>query len=238
MILGQSLFQIFKSSIVMLILLSCSVAVLALIIERLWYFARNRFNVSKGLRNIRMIYKDTGLGPAIGYARSMKNPLGRLFTMILENDKLSLDELDDLSYGLILDERIRSERFLGGLGTLANVATLLGLLGTVTGLIRAFHSIAITGSGGPVVVSAGIAEALLTTAFGLLIGIPALLFYNYFAKKAGDIAMTLESAQEKFLVFLDIGKQTAKEVKTREPRAARKAEAQVKEKTKEEVWRY
>ncbi|MFB0509111.1 MAG: MotA/TolQ/ExbB proton channel family protein, partial [bacterium] len=97
MILGQSLFQIFKSSIVMLILLGCSVAVLALIIERLWYFARNRFNVSKGLRQIRMIYKDTGLGPAIGYARSIKNPLGRLFTMILENDKLSLDELDDLS---------------------------------------------------------------------------------------------------------------------------------------------
>ncbi|MDH5185758.1 MAG: MotA/TolQ/ExbB proton channel family protein [candidate division WOR-3 bacterium] len=238
MILGQSLFQIFKSSIVMLILLGCSVAVLALIIERLWYFARNRFNVSKGLRHIRMIYKDTGLGPAIGYARSIKNPLGRLFTMILENDKLSLDELDDLSYGLIIDERIRSERFLGGLGTLANVATLLGLLGTVTGLIRAFHSIAITGSGGPVVVSAGIAEALLTTAFGLCIGIPALLFYNYFAKKAGDIAMTLESAQEKFLIFLEIGKQTTKEIKTREPRAARKAEAQVKEKAKEEVWRY
>jgi len=172
----------------------------------------------------------------------MKNPLGRLFSLILENKRLALDEVSDLSYGLILDERVKSERFLGGLGTLANVATLLGLLGTVTGLIRAFHSISVTGSGGPVVVSAGIAEALLTTAFGLFIGIPSLLFYNYFVKKSNDIAMTLESAQEKFIVLLERSKEVTGEVKTRESRAARKSlanEVTVKEKVKEEgTWRY
>ena len=242
MILGQSVIQIFKNSIVMILLLGCSVAALALIIERIWFFTRNRFNAAKSLNQIRMIYKDTGVGPAIGYAQSMKNPLGRLFSLILENKRLALDEVSDLSYGLILDERVKSERFLGGLGTLANVATLLGLLGTVTGLIRAFHSISVTGSGGPVVVSAGIAEALLTTAFGLFIGIPSLLFYNYFVKKSNDIAMTLESAQEKFIVLLERSKEVTGEVKTRESRAARKSlanEVTVKEKVKEEgTWRY
>ncbi len=241
MILGQSLFQLFKNSIVMILLLGCSVAAFALIIERAWFFFRNRFNVRKGLNQIRMIYKDTGTGPAIGYAQSMKNPLGRLFSLIIENNHLSLDEVSDLSYGLILDERVKSERFLGGLGTLANVATLLGLLGTVTGLIRAFNNITITGSGGPVVVSAGIAEALITTAFGLSIGIPSLLFYNYFAKKSSDIAITLESASEKFMVFLENSKQVNKETKAREPRTSRKMVANTNEPTKvkeEGVWRY
>jgi len=241
MILGQSLIQVFRSSIVMMLLLGCSVAALALIIERLWYFARNRFNVTKGLNQIRMIYKDTGVGPAIGYAQSMKNPLGRLFSLILENNQLSVDEQADLSYGMILDERVKAERFLGGIGTLANVATLLGLLGTVTGLIRAFQNIALTGSGGPVVVSAGIAEALITTAFGLFIGIPSLLFYNYFVKKSNDIAMTLESAQEKFMVFLENTKQATREQKAREPRIAKKVtnNNEVTTKVKEEgTWRY
>jgi biopolymer transport protein ExbB len=242
MILGQSIIQIFKSSFVMILLLGCSVAALALIIERIWYFTRNRFNASKSLNQIRMIYKDTGVGPAIGYAQSMKNPLGRLFTLILENKRLALDEVSDLSYGLILDERVKSERFLGGLGTLANVATLLGLLGTVTGLIQAFHNISVTGSGGPVVVSSGIAIALLTTAFGLSVGIPSLLFYNYFVKKSNDIAMTLESVQEKFIVLIENSKEVTREVKTRESRATRKTlanEVAAKEKVKEEgTWRY
>ena len=220
MILGQSLFQVFKGSIVMLILLGCSIAALALVVERLWYFTRNRFNAPKGLAQLRSLYKNPEVNAALDYTRSQKNPLGRLFTMILENPYLSVDELSDLSYGLILDERIRLERFLGGIGTLANVATLLGLLGTVTGLIRAFQNISITGSGGPVVVSAGIAEALITTAFGLLIGIPSLLFYNYFVKKSADMMMTLESTQEKLLVFLERTKRIGKGVAVKENKPA------------------
>lgn len=216
MILGQPLIQIFKNSIVMMLLLGCSIACLALIIERLWFFARNRFNASKTLLQIRSVYRNPHPEQALEYSRSQKNPLGRLFTLILENIHLSIEEISDISYSHILDEKMRAERYLGGLGTLANVATLLGLLGTVTGLIRAFHNIALTGSGGPVVVSAGIAEALITTAFGLLIGIPSLLFYNYFSKKANDMTLTLESASEKLMVFLERTKRTSKEVRTKE----------------------
>lgn len=248
MILGQSLFQIFKGSIVMILLLGCSIAALTLIIERIWYFTKNRFNSHKGLSQIRLIYKNPGTNQALDYSRSLKNPLGRLFTLILENAHLSLDEVSDLSYGLILDERIKSERFLGGIGTLANVATLLGLLGTVTGLIKAFHNIALTGSGGPVVVSAGIAEALITTAFGLFIGIPSLLFYNYFVKKAADTTMSLESTQEKLLIFIERTKRSAtREVRNRDHKQTVKTEPArlnnnqsptTNTKNDEGVWRY
>jgi biopolymer transport protein ExbB len=202
MILGQSLFDVFKNSIVMIALLISSIAALALIIERLWYYFRNRFNAGKGLVELRRVLTSSGPAEALNWARGQKNPMGRMFTVALENPSLSADELSDLLYSLILEERLRFERLLGGMGTLANIATLLGLLGTVTGLITAFHNIAVTGSGGPAVVSGGIAEALITTAFGLFIGIPTLFFYNYFSKKAADLAITLESTSDRLIVLL------------------------------------
>jgi biopolymer transport protein ExbB len=203
MILGQSIVDIFKNSVVMLLLLASSIAALALIIERLWYFFRNRFNAGKGLIELRRLLGSSGPAEALNWSRTQKNPLGRMFTVALENMSLTTDELSDLLYSLILEERLRFERLLGGMGTLANVATLLGLLGTVTGLITAFHNIAVTGSGGPAVVSGGIAEALVTTAFGLFIGIPTLFFYNYFSKKAADLAIGMESTSDRLMVMLN-----------------------------------
>jgi biopolymer transport protein ExbB len=202
MILGRSLIDVFKGSFVMLVLLAASIAALALIVERLWYFYRNRFNTARGLGELRRRLGTGGTADALAWARTQKNPMGRMLTVALENLGLSVDELDDLLYSLILEEKLRFERLLGGMGTLANAATLLGLLGTVTGLINAFQNIAVTGSGGPAVVSAGIAEALITTAFGLLIGIPTLFFYNYFTKKSADLSVSLESASERLVVML------------------------------------
>ncbi|MGQ9577734.1 MAG: MotA/TolQ/ExbB proton channel family protein [Candidatus Aminicenantales bacterium] len=207
MIMGQSIVQIFKNSVIMVILLLMSITALALILERFWYFARNRFNPSKGVLELRRILTQRGVNQALEWSKRQNNPLGRLFVVALENYTLSSDELSDLFSSLILEERIRFERLLGGMGTLANAATLLGLLGTVTGLIGAFGNIAITGSGGPAVVSKGIAEALLTTAFGLFVGIPVLFFYNYFSKKSLDLTMSLESIADRLLVIIGKHKQ-------------------------------
>jgi biopolymer transport protein ExbB len=203
MILGRSILDLFKGSLVMILLLLSSIAALALIIERLLYFFRNRFNTARGLAELRRMLTSTGSAEALNWSRGQKNPLGRMFTVALENISLGSTELSDLLYSLILEERIRFERLLGGMGTLANVATLLGLLGTVTGLITAFHNIAVTGSGGPAVVSGGIAEALITTAFGLFIGIPTLFFYNYFSKKSADLTISLESTCDRLVVMLN-----------------------------------
>jgi biopolymer transport protein ExbB len=202
MILGQSIITIFRNSWVMVCLLIASIAAVTLIVERLWYFFRNRFNPSKGLIELRRLLTSSTPAEALNWARSQKNSMGRMFTVALENPSLPTDELSDLLYSLILEERLRFERLLGGIGSLANVATLLGLLGTVTGLIRSFGNIAATGSGGPAVVSGGIAEALVATAFGLSIGIPTLFMYNYFTKKAADITIALESTSDRLVVML------------------------------------
>jgi len=201
-IMGKDLFQVLLDP-VMLMLLAASVAALALVIERFLYFNKNRCNTTRGIIELRRQFTTGGLAAGAEWSKSQQNPMGRMFSMIIENAELSAEDLADLSYSLIIDERIRLERLLGGMGTLANAATLLGLLGTVTGLINAFNQIAVTKQAGPDVVAGGIAVALLTTAWGLGIGIPLLFMYNYFSKKASDMAMQLEAAADRVIVMLD-----------------------------------
>lgn len=203
MILGQPLFDLFKNSIVMIILLLCSIIALALIIERLLYFIRNSFDTRTGFLRFSQVLRNQGVNAALAYTRQKKNPLFGLFAVALQNQHLDAENLYDVLSSYIIEEKLKFDRYLGGMGTLANAATLLGLLGTVTGLIRAFHNISITGSGGPAVISAGIAEALLTTAFGLFIGIPTLFFYNYYTKKSNELAMALDGVSDKLIVLLD-----------------------------------
>jgi|UniRef100_A0A7V3RIC6 biopolymer transport protein ExbB len=203
MILGQPLINVFKSSIVMILLLLCSIIALALIIERFLYFLRNSFDTRRGFLLFSQVLRNQGMSAALAYVNQRKNPLNGLFAVALQNQHLDPDNLYDVLSSYVIEEKLKFDRYLGGMGTLANAATLLGLLGTVTGLIRAFHNIAITGSGGPAVISAGIAEALLTTAFGLFIGIPTLFFYNYYTKKSNELALSLEGVCDKLIVLLD-----------------------------------
>ncbi|HIE05672.1 MAG TPA: MotA/TolQ/ExbB proton channel family protein [bacterium (Candidatus Stahlbacteria)] len=216
MILGQSIVDIFKGSFIMVLLLVASIVVVALVVERFLYFARNGFDARRLYGRFRQVLRNRGPRETMQFIRRVKNPVGGLLQVALENNHLPPDELGEILYSFILEEKVKFDRYLGGLGTMANAATLLGLLGTVIGLIRAFHNIAMTGSGGPAVVSAGIAEALLTTAFGLFIGIPALFFYNYFTKKSNDLATQMESTLDKVVVLIQQEKKKAKE-NPREP---------------------
>lgn len=209
MILGQPLIEIFKGSIVMCILLVCSILALALIIERFIYFRKNGFNARKGYIEFGQILRNQGVNAAMNFAAQKKNSLNGLFTVALNNRQLGSDNLFEILSSFIVEEKMKFDRYLGGMGTLANAATLLGLLGTVMGLIKSFHNIAITGSGGPAVISGGIAEALMTTAFGLFIGIPTLFFYNYFTKKSSELAMALDGVSDRVVVMFDKLKQKA-----------------------------
>ena len=89
------------------------------------------------------------------------------------------------------EQRLELERNLGVLGTMGNTAPLIGLLGTVWGIMRAFHDMARTGSAGPSVVAAGVAEALFTTAAGLLVAVPAVMLYNHFVRRDRGIMLTV-----------------------------------------------
>jgi biopolymer transport protein ExbB/TolQ len=94
---------------------------------------------------------------------------------------------------VLSEQRLLLDRNLGVLGTMGNTAPLIGLLGTVWGIMRAFHDMARTGSAGPSVVAAGVAEALFTTAAGLLVAVPAVLLYNHLVRRMAVMLTTAEN---------------------------------------------
>jgi len=203
MILGKTLLEIFKESYTMQLLLIVSIVALAIIIERAIFYIRHRFNYFKELRIMESSFNKMRLEELKRMAVRKNSPFHNLLRQGLENLQMEEQELRELLNSMVFEERAKFEKFLGGLSTIVAIAPLLGLYGTVVGLIKAFHNIAVTGSGGPEVVGAGIAEALLTTAFGLMIAIPSLVFYNYFVKKTEDTAEYLEALVHKILHYRD-----------------------------------
>ena len=94
------------------------------------------------------------------------------------------------------------ERYLVVLGTMGNTAPFVGLFGTVVGIIKAFRDLALAGAGGPAVVAKGIAEALVATAGGLAVAIPAVIVYNFFQRRVKSLSVEMEVVSSRLLVML------------------------------------
>jgi biopolymer transport protein ExbB len=130
------------------------------------------------------------------------NPLGRIMQVYAANPDVGTETL-----GLKLDEAIlkempRIQRGLGALALLAAVSPLLGLLGTVTGIIETFQSITLHGTGDPRVMSGGISQALVTTVMGLLVAIPLLLFHSFLSSKSNTLVQILDEKSTAFVALL------------------------------------
>ena len=106
----------------------------------------------------------------------------------------------------LLEEETRLSKGLGAVSLVAQTSPLFGLLGTVTGMIRAFNVLAVAGQTTPAALAGGIGEALFTTAAGLVVGIPALFGHQYLASRVDDILMELEQRREELLgVLAEVG---------------------------------
>lgn len=130
------------------------------------------------------------------------NPLGRIMQVYENNPDIGTETL-----GLKLDEAIlkelpRIQRGLGALALLAAVSPLLGLLGTVTGIIETFQSITLHGTGDPRVMSGGISQALVTTVMGLLVAIPLLLFHSFLSSRSNALVQILDEKSTAFVALL------------------------------------
>jgi biopolymer transport protein ExbB/TolQ len=111
---------------------------------------------------------------------------------------MSAEAIEEKLQIALSEQRMALERNLGVIGTMGNTAPLIGLLGTVWGIMRAFHDMAQTGSAGPSVVAAGVAEALLTTAAGLMVAVPAVMLYNHFSRRI-SVMLTVAENQARAL---------------------------------------
>ena len=164
----------------MWLLLAISVVGLAVVIERLVFFATQHGDTKGLLRAIGGKIAGDDIDGAIKVCRSQRGMLPRILEFGLQRgEKNRADITDALSIALM--EHLNSlERNLGIIGTIAVIAPFVGLFGTVLGIIRAFDDIALKGNSTPGVVAAGVSEALVTTATGLIIAVIAVVFFNYF----------------------------------------------------------
>jgi len=186
---------------VMHFLLFCSLLSLAFIIERLITLHRvpSPEKAEEELERIEEIVKNGGKKQAAEVCAKGKGVLNYIFAALLKrHDTLVMEERspEDIRTELAIagDEAGRRYlgRFLHVLATIGVIAPLLGLLGTIIGMIVAFNVIARAGTGDPQMVAGGISQALLTTAFGLIIAIPTIVFHRYLSARAENVLARLE----------------------------------------------
>ena len=165
---------------------------LAIIIERLLTLRRKNIIIPEVVDVVEQFNSFNDMELAKKICSRHHGPLPNIVMTSLDNSDLSKEELKELLEDEGRQEVSRLEKGLGILETVAAVAPLLGLLGTVLGMIKVFGVIKEQGVGQAAALSGGISEALLTTVIGLFIGIPALVCYNYFSNRAGKFTLEIE----------------------------------------------
>ena len=192
-----------RTSPVMVIILVCSLVTLAFAVERLMYFSKKRGNPDSLMKDVNAKLRNGDLKDAQALCAKMAHPVGAVSGVVLGNWHLKADSLEEKLQIALSEQRLLLERNLGVLGTMGNTAPLIGLLGTVWGIMRAFHDMARSGSAGPSVVAAGVAEALFTTAAGLLVAVPAVLLYNHFTRKITVMLTVAENHARGLRIAID-----------------------------------
>jgi len=182
-----------KGGPVMWPILACSILALAIILERAYFFLRHTSNYQGFMARLLARVSDRDLGAALSFCRQRHDPLAVMAQTYLENYHQPQDLQAEMIKLRGSEQMERLERFLRGLATIGHLSPLLGLFGTVTGMIQAFRQLQALGTQADVTALAGgIWEALLTTAFGLLVALPTLAAYHYFDSLAGRMANHME----------------------------------------------
>lgn len=177
----------------MFVLLCCSVISIAIIIERLLcYRRRSRIKRADFLAGIRNEIKSGQLDKAIQRCKDTDTPFANVVLAGLNLQGHSEVVISNTMEREIAVETIKLEKFTSIIGTIGSTAVYIGLFGTVLGIIRAFHDIGSSGTGGINVVITGISEALACTAAGLCVAVPAVIAYNYFTKKIDNFITDME----------------------------------------------
>jgi biopolymer transport protein ExbB len=203
---GRQMWQIFvKGGIVMIPLALCSLTGLFIIVERILFFSRTSRQDERETGLLKLYLSQGKMNEAKLLIAKWDSPLARMTETGLrqyETDKGRL-EIALESVGQL---EVKSfQRGLGILDTIVTASPLLGLLGTVTGIIRSFAGLSLTGAAQSLQLSLGIAEALYNTAFGLSIAIPCLFFVNYFYNIAEKRTLSLNRESQEILALLQKG---------------------------------
>jgi biopolymer transport protein ExbB len=193
---------IIKGGPVIVPLLLCSVISLSIIVERCLSLRRTRILRYDVLQRIEELLRDRKIPEASTLCKRYPSSMTRILLAAILNHDKSRQEIKEIIEDAGRQEVPVLERYLTILGTIASISVLLGLLGTVTGMIRTFNAIAALGYGHPEALAGGISEALVATATGLAIAIPTLIMYNFFTSKVDSLVIEMEKNSLRMLSIL------------------------------------
>ena len=177
----------------------CSILALTIVVERFWTLRERKIAPPNLAEQIIKLHQKNRITKEAISKLYNSSPLGRILAAGLRNmnneRELMKESIEEEGRQVVLE----LERFLNTLGTIASITPLLGLLGTVIGMIKVFAVITSLGVGDPKILADGISEALLTTAAGLSVAIPSLMFYRFFRGRVDELLLKME-AQAVYLV--------------------------------------
>jgi biopolymer transport protein ExbB len=183
----------------MLPIITCSVVASAIVLERFWSLQRKRVMPEFLMQQILRLHRDKKLDKADLKTLRESSPLGQILAAGLLNHRHSKEVMKESIEEVGRQVVLELERYLNTLGTIASITPLLGLLGTVIGMIKVFGAIVTAGVGNPGILAGGISEALITTATGLSVAIPSLMFHRYFMGLVEKLVVAMEEQALKLI---------------------------------------
>jgi biopolymer transport protein ExbB len=192
-----------KGGLMMYPLIISSIIVVAIIIERVIYFRNAEVDERDLFVNVKDNLRSNGPEAAIAYCEKIGGPIAAILKAGLQHHRNGRDKIEESFEKEALIEIPLLKKFLPTLNTIGSIATLMGFTGTVMGMIKAFNSIAYAGTTSPSIVAGGIAEALTTTAVGLIIAILALISYNYFIHRVDRMLLEVEKASRNLIDVME-----------------------------------
>lgn len=197
------MFELIKAGGWMMVpLILCSIAAVAIIGERFWSLQKKYVSPPELVPQVQQWIERDELDQARIELVRDSSPLGRILAAGLVNRDHDREIIKEAIEDSGRHASPELERYLRTLGTIAAISPFLGLLGTVLGMIQMFSGIGIQGVGDPSIVAGGIAQALIATAAGLAVAIPSLMFYRYFRGKAYELLLDMEGEAVKFIEIL------------------------------------
>jgi len=182
--------------------MACSVISLAVIGERFWSLSSKKIIPDQLVPSVWKLHKANQLDKAKIHTLGLSSPLGRVLAAGLINHshgrEIMKESIEETGRQVVHE----LEKFLNVLGTIASITPLLGLLGTVIGMIKVFAAIMSHGVGDPTVLAGGISQALITTATGLTVAIPTLMFYRYFRGRVDELVIKMEDEALKMVEMM------------------------------------
>ncbi|OGS47012.1 MAG: hypothetical protein A2539_09215 [Elusimicrobia bacterium RIFOXYD2_FULL_34_15] len=180
-----------KGGYTIVVLLICSIISVAISIEKMMMFSKIKPYSKKEIDNIKSAVNAGDIKRAKEISESSNTLICEVINEALKNTHgIAVKEAISRK---ISQQILKFEKHLSAVGTIGAITPFIGLLGTVIGIMKAFHDLGKYGVGNPSIVSAGIAEALVATAAGLLVAIPSVMLYNYFSKRINNLESEIEN---------------------------------------------